>query len=167
MEKSQDAEINQLKAKIEELEKLEIKDHEKQKEIDLKLSNLEKGLSSIYNHLRILDDEINRSRSIYQRMKMEEKFEDAEINKLKAKIAELVKLIKKNDAQKEKNMNQSDRINKLESKIIELGKQIEMLGKKSPSAEVSDPYQFEVHAGAIVDSIRLKIVIILLARIKI
>ena len=144
--------IDRMESQIAELYILENENHEKQQnKFDLKLSNVENMLSGpLYS---VTEQLLNMKES-----------QDAEMNQLKAKIAELVKLYRKDEIekeQKEKRLKQADKIKGLESKILELEKQIENLEKKATKAEVSDPYQFEVHAGAIVDSIRFLVVTIL------
>merc|ERR1712227_458213 len=153
------------------------------KEFDEKLAKLEKWLETQKSHI------ISLETSQESGLKELKKSQDTEIDQLKAKLAELEKLEKENDAsqgkkldeklselkkwletQKSKilalensqkdivaqtNKNHAAKINSLESKIAELKKQIEKIEKVAPPADVSDRYQFEVHAGAIVDSIRV------------
>merc|ERR1712227_354052 len=153
------------------------------KEFDEKLAKLEKWLETQKSNIISLE---TSQKSGLEELK---KSQDTEIDQLKAKLAELEKLEKENDAsqgkkfdeklselkkwletQKSKilalensqkdivaqtNKNHAAKINSLESKIAELKKQIEKIEKVAPPADVSDRYQFEVHAGAIVDSIRV------------
>jgi len=184
MSSSQVAEINQLKANIAELERLGRENHkQQQKEINRRLTGIEKWLPRLYKKLDKKErnsQQAKKFKNIDEKLENIEKSRDDAINQLKTKVEELEKLDKENDAKQEKKIelklsqlekwfetqkskilveqtskNHADKINSFESKILELEKQIETLEKRPPSAEILDTHQFEVHAGAIVDSIRI------------
>jgi len=187
MSNCQVAEINQLKAKIAELERLERENHEKQqkeiskKKIENLLRPLHNKLNQDLNQEELPDpQQFIKFKNIDEKLANMKKSQDDAINQLKTKVEELEKLDKENDAKQEKKIelklsqlekwfetqkskilveqtskNHADKINSFESKILELEKQIETLEKRPPSAEILDTHQFEVHAGAIVDSIRI------------